>query len=471
MAELTGAEGLKDLDEAEISRLHWKIMLVSGMGFFTDAYDLFIIGLVMTLLKADWHPNAAETGLVTSTALLASAAGAVIFGRVADLLGRKRIYGVEVLVLAAGALASAFSPNIVWLIIFRIILGVGIGGDYPVSATIMSEYSGKNARGMLVSLVFSMQAAGLIFGPLFAAALLTTRLSHEVIWRILLAFGAVPAMAVFYARRKIDETPRFKIAMEKRLSKQEGALCPEADFWSGYTCLVKNRRLLIRLLGVSFAWFLMDFAYYGNTVSSPLVLAAIAPHASLLRNMLTQLEIFVLAAAPGYFVAAASMDRLGRKFIQVMGFTVMAACFGAMALIPGIETRVIPFLLIYGLSYFFTEFGPNATTFIYPAEVFAAGTRTTGHGIASATGKLGGFIGVFLFPILMRWRGLPGAEAAAAVVSVLGVAVTVLMLPETKGKTLEELNEEAKSGSETEAPLERFLAGASKRDPAGTAVL
>lgn len=86
-----------------------------------------------------WHPTTTETGLVTSTALLASAIGAVLFGRVADLLGRKRIYGVEVLVLAAGAIASACLPNIVWLIIFRISLGLGIGGDYPVSATIMSE--------------------------------------------------------------------------------------------------------------------------------------------------------------------------------------------------------------------------------------------------------------------------------------------------------------------------------------------
>jgi len=122
-------------------------MFVSGMGFFTDAYDLFIIGTVMALIKTEWHPTPLQTGLVTSTALIASAVGAILFGRVADLLGRKRIYGIEVLVLAAGAIASGFSPNIFWLIVFRIILGLGIGGDYPVSATIMGEYAGEeNAR-------------------------------------------------------------------------------------------------------------------------------------------------------------------------------------------------------------------------------------------------------------------------------------------------------------------------------------
>jgi MFS family permease len=171
---------LTRMDDSAITRQHWKIMFISGMGFFTDAYDLFIIGVVMSILKDEWHPSPVAVGLVTSTALLASAVGAVLFGRVADMVGRKRIYGYEVLILAAGAIASAFSPGIWWLIVFRIILGVGIGGDYPVSATLMSEFSGKKSRGMMVSLVFAMQAAGLIVGPLLAAGLFASGLSHDL---------------------------------------------------------------------------------------------------------------------------------------------------------------------------------------------------------------------------------------------------------------------------------------------------
>lgn len=95
------------LDDTGITREQWKIMFISGMGFFCDAYDLFIIGVVMNILKGEWHPSPLATGLVTSTALLASALGAVLFGRVADMLGRKRIYDYEALVLAAGAPALA----------------------------------------------------------------------------------------------------------------------------------------------------------------------------------------------------------------------------------------------------------------------------------------------------------------------------------------------------------------------------
>src|SRR5579872_3210793 len=112
---------LRQLDEQHITPTHWKIMFISGMGFFTDAYDLFIIGVVMSLLKDQWHISATADGLVSSTSLLASAIGAVLFGRIADMLGRKRIYGYEVLVLALGAIASALSPNVWWLIVFRFI--------------------------------------------------------------------------------------------------------------------------------------------------------------------------------------------------------------------------------------------------------------------------------------------------------------------------------------------------------------
>src|SRR6202050_3038472 len=205
----TTTSDFAEMDNAAISSHHWKIMLISGMGFFTDAYDLFIIGVVMALVKPIWHVGKLEESLVESTALLAAAFGALLFGRVADMIGRKRIYGVEVLVLAAGAIGCAFSPNIWWLIGLRFILGIGIGGDYPVSATIMSEYAGKDSRGMLVTLVFSMQAAGLILGPLLASALLSTHLSHDIIWRILVSFGSIPALAVYWSRRHLKETPRF----------------------------------------------------------------------------------------------------------------------------------------------------------------------------------------------------------------------------------------------------------------------
>ena len=143
-SESASAYDIAAMDDSAITREHWKVVFISGMGFFTDAYDLFIIGVVLVLLKQQWPISKLEEGLVGSTALLAAAFGAVMFGRIADMVGRKRMYGVEVLVLAVSAIACAFCSNIWWLIGFRFIMGFGIGGDYPVSATIMSEYSGRS---------------------------------------------------------------------------------------------------------------------------------------------------------------------------------------------------------------------------------------------------------------------------------------------------------------------------------------
>src|SRR5207248_7797482 len=155
-----------------------------------------------------------EVSLLGSTSLIAAALGALIFGRLADYVGRRAIYGHTLIVLAIGAVASALAPNILWLLIFRFILGLGIGGDYPLSATLMSEYANRRDRGKMVTMVFSMQALGLIMGPLVALLLLVSGLNHDLVWRIMLALGAVPALATFYLRRTISETPRYALAMQ-----------------------------------------------------------------------------------------------------------------------------------------------------------------------------------------------------------------------------------------------------------------
>ncbi|MGH3852552.1 MAG: MFS transporter [Pseudonocardiaceae bacterium] len=437
------------------------------MGFFTDAYDLFVIGVVVALIKPEWHLSTGQVSLLNSATLGASAVGAVIFGRIADILGRKRIYGYEVLILAFGALASAFAPagGFTFLLVCRIILGIGIGGDYPVSATIMSEYSGKSSRGKMVGLVFAMQGAGLVLGPLIASALLASGISHDTTWRVLLAFGAIPGLAVFYLRRQIHETPRFAIAggaveeAEAAIRQATGAgasLGPAKESSArhrqgaleGFWVFLRNPRMGKWLLGTALCWLVFDFAYYGNSISSPEVLALISPHASLQENTLVQLVIFAVFALPGYALAIIFMDKAGRKSIQVMGFSLMAVAFGLIAIVPTVVSTVAPFVLLYGMSYLFSEFGPNSTTFVYPAEIFPVEVRTTGHGLSAAAGKIGAFVGAYFFPVILASSlGIRGAEAVAAGMSLLGVILTVGLLPEPNGQSLEELTEIAYAGA------------------------
>jgi MFS transporter, PHS family, inorganic phosphate transporter len=432
-------ELLAELDEAATGREHWKILLISGMGFFTDAYDLFIIGVAASLIQSEWHISGYQKSLLSSLALLTSAVGAVVFGRVADALGRKKIYGYEVLVLALGALASALAPSIWWLIGFRAVLGFGIGGDYPVSATIMSEYASRKHRGRMVALVFAMQGAGLVMGPVVAIALVGAGISHDMAWRVMLGLGAVPALAVFWLRRRLGETPRFLLAQME--AKEYAEKARREHRRTGLRGMVADRRLLRWLLGASLAWFLFDIAYYGNTIASPMIVDLVAPHADLIRQTTLILTIFAVAALPGYFLAAATIDHIGRRVLQAGGFTLMAAAFVGLWLIPGATTTVMPFLLLFGATYFFAEFGPNTTTFVYPAEIFPVQVRTTSHGIAAASGKLGAFVGTYALTTLLPILGLARTSIIPAAVCLLGALVTVVLLPEPKGKSLEELTE------------------------------
>jgi PHS family inorganic phosphate transporter-like MFS transporter len=462
-AQGSSSDAFDALDEAKVSRFQWKIMFVAGMGFFTDAYDLFVIGIVVALLSTEWHLSTTQVSLLNSVTLAAAALGAVVFGRIADILGRKRIYGYEVLILAIGAIASALAPNYVFLLVCRAILGVGIGGDYPVSATIMSEYSGKKSRGRMVGLVFAMQGAGLIVGPLIASILLASGISNAATWRILLGLGAIPGLAVFYLRRRIHETPRFAMAggaqdeantaiaqatggqAQKGPAPESAARIPQGAL-EGFKVLGRHRRMLIWLIGTASTWFLLDFCYYGNTISTPEILKLLNPHASLLDNTLVQLGIFAVFAVPGYIVAILLLDKTGRKSIQTLGFAMMGAMFLLIGLIPGVTVNAVPFILLFGISYFFTEFGPNTTTFIYPAELFPLEVRTTGHGVSAAAGKMGAFAGAYLFPVMLASSlGIRGAEIVAGIVSLAGLVLTVALLPEPNGRSLEDLSDQAYS--------------------------
>ncbi|HLL80445.1 MAG TPA: MFS transporter, partial [Ktedonobacteraceae bacterium] len=118
----------------------------------------------------------------------------------------------------------------------------------------------------------------------------------------------------------------------------------------------------------------------------------------------------------------------------------------------------LTFLLVYGLSYFFTEFGPNVTTFVYPAEIFPVMVRSTAHGIAAALGKFGAFIGAFAFPYLLSVYNLPGAMAAAALISLAGLALTFFTLPEPNGRSLEEVSGEHEARTAHRVREERVAA-------------
>ena len=467
------------LDEAPLSRFHTRAIVTAGMGFFTDAYDLFIIGTATTLIAKQWHLSSAQTGLVNSITLISAFLGAFFFGRVADRLGRKRIYGLEAMLMVGGALASAFAPDLLWLLVFRFVLGIGVGGDYPMSAVLMSEFSNRANRGKLVGLVFSMQALGTVAGYVAGLTLLSAGVPDPVTWRLLLGLGALPAAAVIYQRRRMPESPRYLQQVEGRAQEaaeavrsfSDGSLSPEAvaPTGAGRTSLwsfLSNGRYLKVLVGTAGSWFLFDYAYYGNSVSAPLIVSSVLGKSGaedLAHVLALQLIVFSVAAVPGYFLAAYAMDRIGHRRLQLIGFPLMGLAFLLIGVIPGITAAIVPFMILFGMSYFFAEFGPNTTTFVLAGEVFPTSSRTTGHGISAGVAKLGAFVGVYVFPIIKDHFGVSGALRLSALFALVGFGLT-LLIPEPAGRSLDELAPE-----EVLAGAERIVAGVAAGDVASVA--
>lgn len=446
---------IDSLNNAPISFFHLRAAFTAGMGFFTDAYDLFIIGSALVFLKPEWHLSDTQIAFLGSISLIAAFLGAFIFGRLADVVGRKRIYGLEALLMVIGGAACALAPSFAWLLVFRVILGIGIGGDYPMSAVLMSEYANAKKRGALTSLVFGMQGLGLAFGPVVALTLEASGLPPDSIWRIMFAVGALPPLAVLYLRRTMPESPRYKALVRGDVDDaardmaiySTGQLAAEVEQKTkpsriSLGQMLSNPKYLLLILGTGGAWFLNDYAFYGNAISTPEIIRMLAPSSSTITGSAWALIIFVAFAIPGYLASIFFMDAIGHRRLQWIGFAVMAVAFATMALAPGITHEVAPFLLVYGISFFFIEFGPNCTTFVIPAEVFPTSIRTTGHDMAAGIGKFGAFVGTFVFPFISAAGGIKGAMLFSAGIAILGVILTKLTLPEPSGKTLEMLGGE-----------------------------
>jgi MFS transporter, PHS family, inorganic phosphate transporter len=445
-------EDLHAWDESKLTRFHWRMVITAGTGFFTDAYDLFIIGVVTAMLAPLWHLSSHEVSILNAASLASAALGAVVFGYLSDKLGRKRLYGTEVAILFFGALLSAFSTHFTFLLIARIFVGFGIGGDYPSSAIVASECAGRKHRGLLVLLVFAMQAVGLIVGPMLASLLLALHVPTQLAWRLLLGFGALPAAAIFLQRRRIKESPHYLLNAKKQAeSKQLEAEQETAASKKAPSLL--SRKWLTYLVGTAGAWFFMDIAFYGCGVSNTMIVHSINPNAALLKSILISGLIFLVFAVPGYYIAAVKVDKIGRKTLQYLGFTMMALCYTCLAVFPQVMHSTLLFILIYGLSYFFVEFGPNTTTFLIPAEIFPTSIRAKGHGISAAVAKVGAALGAFFLIPLLHSEGLSVTFGSLAVVCLAGIACTTL-LPEMKQMSLEETEKDLPRSHFDEATAE-----------------
>ncbi|KAI8560947.1 hypothetical protein RHMOL_Rhmol04G0296000 [Rhododendron molle] len=523
-------EVLSALDNAKTQLYHFTAIVIAGMGFFTDAYDLFCISVVTKLLGRIYYPPKPNSpyvnrpgilppsisAAVTGVALVGTLFGQLFFGWLGDKLGRKKVYGLTLLLMIFCSLASGLSfghharGTMATLCFFRFWLGFGIGGDYPLSATIMSEYANKKTRGSFIAAVFAMQGFGILTGGIVGLVVsaafergitvypynINTELSlpprADYVWRIILMFGAVPAAMTYYWRMKMPETARYTALIAKNAKKaaEDMAQVLNVEFDPEEAKLEKfveepsnqyglfSKEFLHRhglhLLGTATCWFLLDISFYSQNLFQKSIFSAIKwlpPPANMsgiqevYKISRAQTLIALCGTVPGYWFTVFFIDKIGRWVIQLQGFFFMTVFMFALG-IPFHHWTLhkVPFIIMYSLTFFFSNFGPNATTFVLPAEIFPARLRSTCHGISAAAGKAGAIVGAFGFlyasesdrvkevdPYYHKGIGVRYSLIVLGFISLFGMVFTFLV-PEPNGKSLEELSGENEDNSVESTP-------------------
>ncbi|KAJ1968652.1 hypothetical protein IWQ62_001114 [Dispira parvispora] len=531
-------DGQRRLQEIENAKFGWtqiRACLIAGAGFFTDAYDLFIINIASSMMAYVYYgsstlPKDWDLGIKVATQV-GTLIGQLFFGWLGDSFGRQKIYGIELMIIIVGTIGSALSASAVHgfnvlttLTIMRFVVGFGVGGDYPLSAVITSEYASTRHRGAMISAVFAMQGFGILASSIvsaimvvaFKSAIINDLDNLDLAWRLCLGIGAIPAIITVYFRITMKETPRYQIDQAKALEKQRAELelkdaknnseqpqggtnrysssdlhsvsdvdikpenthfeekdlamdqsaTPDSEeptqapaenksSWQDFRRYYGQWKNLKILLACSVCWFALDVAFYGINLNNSIILEAIGyssstdPYENLRLTSIGNIIINLMGTVPGYWFTVFLIDRLGRKFIQIMGFTVMTVVFIILGFgyHPILDASVALFIVFFTITQFFSNFGPNTTTFVYPGEVFPTRYRTTCHGISAASGKLGAIVAQAGFSQLKDIGGkqafVPHIIKIFALFMFIGLAFTFL-LPETKGRTLEEITGEDK---------------------------
>ncbi len=430
------------LDRVPLNRFHWKLLVTSGLGWMFDAMDVLLIGFLVAPITKEFSLAPAQVGLVASAGFVGMFLGAAISGRLADRYGRRLIFQATLILFSAGAVLSALAPTFETLLAARVVAGLGLGGELPVVATLVSEFSPRAQRGRMIVLLESFWAYGTL-----AAGLVALYVLPQWGWRGAFVVAALPALYVAYLRNALPESPRFLAergrtaeadAVVRRVERAGGAAlltlgAAVAPVRSGRTSIAElwspayaRRTAMLWIL-----WFGIVFTYYGIFLYVPSLLAARG------LSEVRSNEFFFLstiAQIPGYFSAAWLVERWGRKptlITYLLGTAAAAFLFGNSG------TGTDAFVYAALLSFF--NLGAWGIVYTYSPELYPTAIRATGAGIAAAVGRIGGIIGPFLTPVLVPTLGQSGVFALFMVVLLVTALNVWVLAEETKGRSLEEI--------------------------------
>ncbi|GLC89446.1 MFS transporter [Lysinibacillus piscis] len=391
-----------------------KLLGVAGVGWLFDAMDVGILSFVIAALAVDWGLTPSQSGWIGSINSIGMAVGALVFGVMADKVGRKQIFMWTLVLFSLASGLSAFTTTLTAFMALRFLVGMGLGGELPVASTLVSESVEAKERGRVVVLLESFWAVGWLLAALISYFVIPTWG-----WRVALILTALPAVYAIYLRWHLPDSPQFTVKAE---AKKRSVLQNMRDVWS--------KKYVRSTLMLWVLWFTVVFSYYGMFLWLPSVM--VGKGFDLIKSFQYVL-IMTLAQLPGYFTAAWFIEKFGRKFVLVtylLGTAISAFIFG--------NAETLTVLLVSGMFLSFFNLGAWGALYAYTPEQYPAIIRGTGAGLAAAVGRIGGIFG----PLLVGYLLTAGYEigsifaifCGAIIIGVIGV---LLLGKETKQTELE----------------------------------
>jgi putative MFS transporter len=440
------------LERLPFSGYHRTIFIIIAAAFFFDSIDLGTMTFVLGSIKTEFKLSSAMAGLVASASFFGMVLGAAVAGLLADRFGRRPVFQWSMVLWGIASYLCSTAHSVDALIFYRVLLGIGMGMEFPIAQTLLSEFVPAASRGRLVALMDGFWPLGFI-----TAGIVSYFVLPQFGWRTVFALLVIPAVFVLIVRRVVPESPRWLehrgkpaeadavlIGIEAKVMKANGltslpapsmlaepaSASTQGAFREIWSAAYRQRTIMVWLL-----WFFALLGFYGLTswLGALMQQAGFAVTKSVLYTMLIS-----LGGVPGFLCAAWLVERWGRKptcIVSLVGGGVMAFLYGQTAL----HADSVSLLICAGLLMQFFLFGMWAVLYTYTPELYGTGARATGSGFASAIGRVGSLIGPYAVGVVLPVFGQGGVFTLGALSFAVAALAVWMMGIETKGLALESL--------------------------------
>jgi len=427
---------------------HTKLLIACCGGPFLDGYVMSIIGVALLGVAEQLNPTTTESGLIGAASLIGIFFGASVFGFLTDRIGREKMYALDLVVLVVGCAMSVFVTAPWQLIVLRFVIGAAIGADYPIATSLLTEFTPSKKRGFMVGMSAVAWSAGAVFAYIVGALFVGISGGNDH-WRLLLATAAVLGVIVILMRRGIPESPRW-LLQNGRIADAEAVVkkiygvtvdlssvrIDDAPEKKGDLRLYFRGEYLRRLIMCSALYLAVVTPLYALLTFLPAILSGFSISGDGPTGLMVETVIIGLIVA-GSIPALFLVERWGRRPVAVIPLGIMVIPLAGLWLWAG---GPLWFIVAMFCIYAFVSGGPSILVWIYPNELFPTEFRATAVGIATSVSRFGAATGTYLLPLSMASLGTGTTTLFGAILTAVAFVICLVMAPETKGKSLEEVS-------------------------------